>query len=146
MLGPPDHRAVSVWQDCPPTHLVCSRGNGARDVSAGPNPPNGGHESANWCWAGVASGSLNSWSRLTLAARLTLRATKGEPLGHGARQRFAQHGKRRLENSADAHRRGPPWTLEGEMIEALGMIEVALLTWAMGYLMLFPIGGGSRPT
>jgi hypothetical protein len=25
------------------------------------------------------------------------------------------------------------------MIEALGMIEVALLTWAMGYLILFPI-------
>jgi hypothetical protein len=61
-------------------------------------------------------------------------------MGHGARQRFAQHGKRRLENSADAPRRGPPWTLEGEMIEALGMIEVALLTWAMGYL-LFAYNG-----
>jgi hypothetical protein len=32
------------------------------------------------------------------------------------------------------------------MIEALGMIEVTLLTWAMGYLMLFPISGGSRLT
>jgi hypothetical protein len=26
------------------------------------------------------------------------------------------------------------------------MIEVALLTWAMGYLMRFPISGGSRLT
>jgi hypothetical protein len=39
-----------------------------------------------------------------------------------------------------------PWMLEGKMIEALGMIEVALLTWAMSYIILFPIGGGSRLT